>query len=174
MMNCLHAFSPIIGFGVNVVCQVCCCRYITGFSVLKSIFVGFTAGMFSLLIVELYCFKQLSLSLPGNAPSTFVNIVTYSALGYGYFHFINLGETARRIRILRELYDSKEGLAMSEILERYSAKEIIEKRMNRLINNGQIICKNDRYYVGNPMMLLIAKIIVTMKLIVFGKKSEFT
>ena len=95
------------------------------------------------------------------------------SLEYCYFNFINLGETARRIRILRELYDSKKGLSMAEILERYNAKNIVEKRLSRLINHGQIIDKNDKYYIGNPIMLLIARIIVTMKLILLGKKSEF-
>lgn len=174
MVNYLHIFSPIIGLGVNVICQVCCCRCITGFSLLKSVFVGFAIGIFSLLLIELYYFKQLSLLLQGNISSIFVCAVTYSTLGYGYFHFINLGETARRIRILRELYDSKEGLSMTEILERYNAKDIIEKRIDRLINTGQIIYKDRRYYIGSRVMLFIAKMIAVMKLIVTGKKNEFT
>ena len=173
MIGYLHIFSPVISLGVNVMCQVCCCRYIRGFSLLKSIFVGFALGILSLLFLEFYCFKQLSLSLSGNVCSILVSAVTYSALGYGYFHFVNLGETARRIRILRELYDSKEGLSMGEILERYNAKDIIEKRIYRLINSGQIIYKNGRYYIGSPVMLVIARIVVRMKLTVLGKKSEF-
>lgn len=94
-------------------------------------------------------------------------------MGYCYFHFINLGETARRIRILRELYDRKEGLSMEEIFKRYNAKEIFERRIARLINNGQIIYKDGKYYIGKPIMLLMAKMIVTMKLILLREKSEF-
>ena len=29
-------------------------------------------------------------------------------LGYCYFHFVNLGETARRVRIVRELWQSED------------------------------------------------------------------
>lgn len=158
----MHIFSSIIGLAANVISQVCISRYIPRFGLLKSILVGFIFGMCILLF----------LSLSGNISSLLVNGITYSALGYGYFHFINLGETARRIRILRELYDSKEGLSMAEILERYNAKEIIEKRINRLINSGQIIYRNGRYYIGKPTMLLIARIIATMKLIVLGREVK--
>jgi hypothetical protein len=45
--------------------------------------------------------------------------------------------------------------------------------MRRLVNNRQILLAGGRYYVGSPVMLLIAKAIVLMKLVVLGKKSEF-
>ncbi|MDD5505564.1 MAG: hypothetical protein PHR73_02265, partial [Candidatus Omnitrophica bacterium] len=92
---------------------------------------------------------------------------------YCYFNFINLGETGRRIRLLRELYDSGSGLNKEEILSRYNAEEVVVLRMKRLVNNHQIILRAGRYYVGSPVMLLIAKAIVLMKLVVLGKKSEF-
>lgn len=173
MVSYLHAFSAIIGLGINVVCQVCTCRYITGFGLLKSIFVGFVFGICSLIFIELYCLSQAPLSLLGNVSSIFVNVITYSALGYGYFHFINLGETARRIRILRELYDSKEGFSMEEIINRYNAEEIVDRRIDRLVNNGQIIFRNGKFYIGRPSMLYIARIIVILKLLFLGKRSEF-
>jgi hypothetical protein len=123
--------------------------------------------------MEFVSLGPVFLYLPENIFSAFANAFTYSALGYCYFHFINLGETARRIRILRELYDSKNGLSKDEILSKYNAHQIISKRIERLVNNGQIIFKDGRYYIGHPMMLLIAKIIVMMKCMVLGKKSEF-
>ena len=98
------------------------------------------------------------------------NFFTYLSLGYCYFHFINLGETARRIRILRELYDSKQGLSEKEILEKYNAEEIVVRRINRLMSNGQILYRDDRYYINSPIMLLISKIIIVLKLLFLGKK----
>jgi len=102
-----------------------------------------------------------------------VGMITYCTLSYCYFHFVNLGETARRIRIIRELYDSKNGLTMEEILERYDAGDIIEKRIGRLLNNGQIIYKEGKYFAGNSTMLLMNRAMVLMKLVVLGKRSEF-
>ena len=65
------------------------------------------------------------------------------------------------------------GLSEEEILQRYNAEEIVTKRLGRLIKNGQIICKNNRYYIGKPLMLFISKLIVSMKILVLSKKSEF-
>jgi hypothetical protein len=56
------------------------------------------------------------------------------ALGYCFFHFINLGETACRIRILIELSESDYGLSRNEILERYDASYVVNVRLQRMIN----------------------------------------
>ena len=173
MLIYLYVFLPIICLAINVLCQIYICRYITGFSLLRSVFIGFALGICCLVFAELYFLNQAYLSLSGNIASIFVNVITYIALGYGYFHFINLGETGRRIRILRELYESKAGLSQKEIMERYNVKEILEKRINRLINNGQIVYKDGKYYIASPIMLLIVRTTDLMKIILTGRKSEF-
>lgn len=168
-----QVLSPIIGLFINVSFQCVSFRYISNLALLKSVFLGFTVGLLGIFMLEFYALFTLSISSKDSIYILIVNFITYSSLGYCYFHFINLGETAQRIRIIRELYDSKDGLSTKEILERYNAKDIVEIRIKRLVNNGQIIYKEDRYYIGMPIMLLMAKIIVTMKIIVLGKRSEF-
>ncbi len=127
-----------------------------------------------LFLIEAFYVAQLpSLPILKNIPSVFINIVSYSALGYCYFHFVNLGETARRIRLLRELSESNAGLSMDEILQRYNAKEIIENRLNRLLKSGQVIHKDNRYYIGKPVMLFMSKMVVFAKRFILGKSSEF-
>ena len=172
MLN-LHIFSAIIGLVVNVIVQICSFRYVRKLDLLISIFFGFIVGICTLLFVEWWYFTKIILPLSERIFSIFVNIITYFALGYGYFHFVNLGETARRIRILRELIDSENGLSINEIFQRYNARDIIEVRINRLIKNGQIICKNNRYYIGKPFVLWMAKIITTLKFIILGRRGEF-
>ena len=139
---------------------------------MNSVFLGFIFGFLNLLLFELYIYLVL---IPNR--SFIVNLITeiiiYTALSYCYFVFINLGETARRIRILREVFDEPEGLSLEEILRRYNAKEIIERRLQRLLANGQIIAKEDKYYIGKPLMLWMAKIVVAFKFILLSKKSEF-
>ncbi|MFA5337137.1 MAG: hypothetical protein WC330_02235 [Candidatus Omnitrophota bacterium] len=167
-MACDYAFLPVVSFILNVICQVFGMRCIKSLGLLKSIFFGCAFG---LVILSITIF--IYLNGKANLSQIIYSFVTYGALSYCYFHFINLGETARRIRLLRELMDSKDGLSVSEILEHYNAKEIIEKRLGRLIKSGQIIYRDGRYYIGKPIMLLIASIIVKLKLIILGKRSEF-
>lgn len=169
----LQVFNSVFGLMINVLAQVFCFRFIRGIGLLKSVFLGFFAGFLSVLIIELYLFFAISTSFMDFFMFLIVNSIFYASLGYCYFHFINLGETARRIRILGEIYDSKDGLSLKEILQRYNAKEIVEKRISRLLNNGQVILKNGRYYIGNPIMLMINRVIVAMKLMLLGKRSEF-
>ncbi len=172
MTNYLYVLSPLISLGVNVISQIFCCRRSKSEGLLKSVFAGFAFGAFSLLLISLYCLKRLSMPFPDNTASFLTNAITYSALGYGYFHFINLGETGRRIRIIMELLNHEKGLSAEEILERYNAGDIIRKRINRLVDSRQIMQKNGRYYINSRLMLSIARIIVCMKIIVLGRKSE--
>jgi hypothetical protein len=169
----MEVVTPIFGLIVNAFVQTFTFRCMKRIRLLKSVFIGFAAGLLGMLLIEMSLWHEfLGVSSVDILCGLVVNIITYSLLGYCYFHFINLGETARRIRILRELYEHKEGLSKSEILERYNAKEIVEKRMNRLVNKHQIFLKNGKYYIGNRTMLLITKIIYTLKRMIFGKRAQ--
>jgi hypothetical protein len=160
---------PIIALIINVFSQIISKRCVKGLSLLKSEFLGCAAGFLGIFGIEFFLFSK------GKNPIalTIANLIIYLSLEYCYFTFINLGETARRIRILRELYDSKEGLSMEEILAKYNAREIFKKRTERLVNNGQVLFRNGRYTICNPTMLFIAKAIVILKMAVLGKRSEF-
>lgn len=173
LMNIIQVLTPIIALTLNVLFQVLGYRYVIRSSLLKSLFLGFFFGFIVLILLEFYAFFVGENSGEDCFYIAMVNVIAYSALAYCYFHFVNLGETARRIRIVRELYKSKNGLSMKELLAIYNARKMVEMRISRLLNSGQIICKNNRYYVGKPVILFIAKIIIMMKIIILGKKSEF-
>ncbi len=170
MTECLRLVSPLFGLLTNTVIQVFSLRFISRCGLLTSIILGFAGGFLSLSVLEVYVYFAAA---EHSLPATLTNVVIYFALCYCYFHFVNLGETARRIRMLRELYDSYEGLTVSEILERYNAKEIVDKRLKRLVSNRQVIYRDGRYTIGNPLMLFIAKAIVTVKMALLGRRSEF-
>ena len=169
----LHILSPLYGLLINIITQLLGYRYIKKLGLLHSVYIGFLCGfllMFAIEIASLFIIKLLLMELFGQI---ILNSISYIALGYCYFHFINLGETARRVRIARELRESEEGLSMDELLERYNASKIIHIRLQRMIENKQIIDREGRYFIGKPVMLYIAKIIVMLKLIFLGKRTEF-
>ena len=165
LISYMHVLSPLCGLLTNIITQLSGCRYARKWGLLQSVFSGFFCGFVIVLIIEAVYYlatKPSSVELTGQ---TAVSIMTYIALGYCYFHFINLGETARRIRIVRELRESDNGLSMDELLERYNASEIINVRLERMMRNKQIVLRDGRYYIGRPIMLYIAKVIVMMKLV---------
>jgi len=173
ILHFLHVICPLLGLLINAISQVLLCRYAGGLGLLRSIFVGFFCGFIVVISIEAGNYFATAVSIGYLMGQLFVCIITYGTLSYCYFHFVNLGETARRIRILRELYDSKDGLSMEEILNRYNANDILEKRIGRLLNNDQIICKEGKYFAGNSTVLFMNRAMIIMKLVLLGKRSEF-
>jgi len=169
----LHVFSPLVGLLANVITQMSGCRYGKRSGLLRWVFIGFLGGFVTVLAIEAgYTFTTES-TLVESIGRLMLSTITYMTLGYCYFHFINLGETARRIRILRELLESEHGLSRNEILDRYNASDILNIRLQRMINNKQIVLRNERYFIGKPVMLYMAKAIVMMKIVLLCKRGEF-
>jgi hypothetical protein len=169
-MPYFNIFIPILSICFNILAQVFCYKYIVKKALLRSEYLGFVCGFGVFAIGELIAYQgQLRESLFLSC----VNLIIYACFAYGYFSFINLGETARRIRLLRELYESPGGLTKEEILRKYNADAIINIRLGRLLNNKQIILHDGKYYSGGPVMLMISKTVIFIKQLVLGKSSEF-
>jgi len=167
-----HILAPIIGLLANTVTQIIIFRLWKERYLLKSVFSGFVCGLMAVLVIEI---ASLILNRPEGMEflgQLSMVMVTYFALGYCYFHFINLGETARRIRILRELQESKNGLTLEGILKRYNALAIINVRLQRMISNKQIVLQAGRYYIGSPLMLYMAKTLIFFKWVLLRRRSE--
>lgn len=158
-MTIIQALSPVAGLGVNCAAQILLCR--RSGRLLGSVYRGFAGGAAACALV---C---------GFTAELLPSLITYGALGYCYFHFINLGETARRIRIMRELAEAgPEGLSKEELLARYNARAMAEVRLARLLNNMQVIEREGRYYVGKPAVLYMARTMTLMKRILLGRTAE--
>ena len=169
----MHLLSPVIGLAANVLIQVAGFRFSPKLSLLKSIMLGFAAGVVMVLFIEAGMLLNFPHALYHELDIFLVDLLIYCALGYCYFHFLNLGETARRVRILREVYDSPNGLRLEELLKKYNARAIIRYRMDRLLDNSQVVLHNGKYIISSSALLLISKLIISLKLLILAKKSEF-
>ena len=97
------AFVPIACLIINMLFQIASFRYILKTNLLRSVFVGVGAGAFGLLIYQSYFFRIEAMALTDRIAMFLVNLLIYASLSYCSFSFICLSETARRIRILREI-----------------------------------------------------------------------
>jgi hypothetical protein len=167
------AGAPLAGLTVDVLLQVSWCRFVRRSGLLRSIIVGFAGGLLVTGFLCVWCTFQLELTPVDTAGQLLANLATFMALGYGYFHFLNLGETARRVRLLRELVEADGSLSPKELYRRYNAQTMVRARLDRLIKAGQVILQDGRYCLGNSTLLFSARIIEIMKLVVLGKRSEF-
>ena len=158
---------PVVGLALNVLAQLVSYRLTRGY--LPSILIGFSAGLVGLAAAEFYASPiPWAPEIPGLIAA---NILTYGALGYGYFHFLNLGETARRVRLLRELHEAGGALSESEILARYNAAMIVGVRVQRLLRSEQIVCHEGRYHIGKPLLLAAARTLAFLKQVLLGKNQ---
>ena len=91
------------------------------------------------------------LRLEGWLPVLAYLAVVYNGLGYGYFHFFNLSETARRIRLLIEVY-----LGVESGKEQYQPELMVKNRINRLVALGQLEEVQGRYRIKGRLLLKAA------------------
>ena len=163
----LHVAIPVLGLAVNVGGQVLVFRLGGCRGLLKSIVAGFFLGLVCVVAAEAFTWRA-GVGASDRLGILAANVLTYAALGYVYFHFVNLGQTARRVRILRELFEADCDLSEADILERYSAREIVRLRVGRLLASGQIVSAAGRYAIGRPTMLVFSRLIVALKRLVLG------
>ncbi len=169
----IYGMTPLIGLLINAVIQISGFRSVPKIGLLRSVHLGFFAGICSLAAIDLLYRKFFYFLFQNMMLADITNMIAYSALGYCYFNFVCLGETARRIRMLIEIYHSKEGLSLKEILGRYNAREVVGKRIDRLLNSGQLKYEDGKYLIGKPIVLLLANWVILLKLVLLGKRSEF-
>jgi hypothetical protein len=170
----LFAIAPLLALAVNVIVHVSTYRFRFTKSMLRAVYTGFFLGLSSLFVLNIYLLWELNLPALENVSKVFLSISTYAILSYGYFHFNNLGETARRIRILREFIIS-DGMNFEELRGKYSSKEMMKLRLDRLVRAGQIVISEDgQIKLNGNLVLGMARVIVLLKIILLKKKtSEF-
>ena len=92
---------------------------------------------------------------------------------YGLFAFdyvigwFNLGETARRIRLLRELARAP-GRTMTapDVLRAYNADMIVTARLRRLVGSGQLRLRDGRYTIGGRFFVWQARMLARLKVLI--------
>lgn len=171
LLDILNVICPVLGLGVNSFVQTAGIRYIAWCSYLKSIIFGFVCGFCFVVSFGIVFIVSGCEPFGDSIAFLLVNLISYSLLGLCYFAFINAPVSALRVRLLSELYESKGGLTLEEILTQYNSQEIIRIRIDRLVNNGQIICRKGRYYKKRSITLVMVGIGELLRVIIFGRKS---
>jgi hypothetical protein len=170
----LSALSPISGLALNATVQVASFRIRPSIGLLRSEYLGFAAGFACVAgIAGAAMVAPSGTGSPADAAfRALLSLCCYAALGYCHFHFVNLGETARRIRLLRELHEAGGALSHPDLVARYGAREIVERRIARLLGTGQVVLCEGRYHIRNPLVLTIARGMMALKMVLLKKGSE--
>jgi len=160
----LILLPPVVGGIVNVATQVLVCRSGKA-GLMASIFIGFAAGLAATLLMHALPTEQ---SLWQGA---LANVVIYGCGGYTYFHLLNMGETARRIRLLRELSAAgADGLTGPQLAERYNSREMLARRLERLTTQGIVREEDGRLHLVKRGALVMTGMVGLFKAIVLGRE----
>jgi len=140
---------------------------------MRAIFVGFVAGLTVLLVGE----AVIIIGDRRNVLEAVIRLVAdgllYGCTSFLFFNFINAGESAIRIRILRELRAAGRSLPEAELLEAYNDGSIVEARLARMLANGQLEMVNGHYRLRSQTLVRMAYFFLTLKWVLLRRSSEF-
>ena len=127
---------PAAALAVNVLVQLAVVRAAPARGIAPSIAAGFLAGLAAVAAGSVVLPAGAGAGLLDRSATGLADLGAYLCLSYCYFNFLNLGITARRIRLLIELLEAPDGLTWAQVLERYDARQMVGARLGRLLAGG--------------------------------------
>ncbi len=165
--------APVLALAANVVAQVLLVRLRKGAHFLRSVVEGCLAGAGLLVVLEGTRLFFQGISLETLALTLLVNAPAYLALSYCYFNFVNLGQSSVRIRIYARIAEAPAGLLMEEIAREYNESALLQLRLHRLNESGDMVEKNGVFHTNRRRLVWIAAVIFKIKQFLLGKTGEF-
>src|SRR4051794_22570472 len=101
----LQALSSVAGLAAYCVTQVLIARMARAKGPYFSLMIGFVAGLLVTLGIDVAVSCRAATPIADAAALLLLNFVSYLALAFGYFNFVNLSIASLRIRILEELLE---------------------------------------------------------------------
>ncbi|HLN38113.1 MAG TPA: hypothetical protein VK337_10050 [Xanthobacteraceae bacterium] len=163
--------APVAGLALNVLTQIMTAHLSRG-KIGASIIIGILGGLALTLAVIALAHTAAPGATGGFADTWLLGVTTYLALAFGFWAFLNLNITSLRIRILRELVRAGGSLALSDMPVLYSGAERLRRRLERLENGGQIVCKDGRWRLRSWQVLAIARCVEALRNLILPRSAR--
>ena len=161
----LLTFAPVIGLGINCLAHILC-RKVIGLRIGHGLVCGFLLGF--VVTAVIVAANRPATAAVGELAGLWIMIaVTYAALAFGFWAFLNLNMTSLRIRMLRELLHSGEGMSRAELFGRYSAEEFLRRRLARLQHAGDLALVDGNYRLGSRKLLYVEHCLNILRAAIF-------
>lgn len=100
-------------------------------------------------------------------------LIVYTCLSFCYFILFTMTETARRIHILRRIFEKDAPAAMNDLAVEYSAADMLSVRIERMLALKQLKRSGDRYFIDNKLLYRAGTIVAAWaKLLGFSAKDR--
>ena len=164
--------APILGLGVYCISQILIARGSPGRSPYHSLKLGFVCGLLAAMAVCGWGVGSMALSLQDRVGYLTLDLLSYLALAFGYFNFVNLTVASLRIRLLEEIRESGGAMSADAIVATYNSREVVAIRLQRLIQGGHLVEKNGRLHSGRLPFLIVARIFDGLHWFIFGRRGK--
>lgn len=166
--------APVVGLATYCIFQIAVARLASDRSPYYSLAIGFMCGLGAVLAVASWAASCLAVVVVDRVAYLLLDIVTYLALAFGYFNFVNLTVASLRIRLLEEIQESGGGLPRGALMKNYDSRQVVAIRLDRLVRGGHLMDKDSRLHSGRLSFLIVARIFDGLHWFIIGnsKKSK--
>jgi len=84
-------------------------------------------------------------------------LLVYNCCGFGYFCLLNVTETSLHVNILMQLR-VQGGMTQDQLIARYSVKQMLAARIERMTSLGHLENRDGRYYLRKNTVLQIERV----------------
>ncbi len=96
--------------------------------------------------------------------------LAFNSVAYSYFHFFNLSETGRRIRMLLQLLEGEHIGINDAGLTTYNGQAMVNQRLARLLQMGQVSsASGGRYRISGRFLLRAARLVRSIGRLTTGR-----
>mgnify|MGYP001607687086 CR=1 FL=1 len=164
----LYLTLPFVGVGVSFGVHIALARWQALEGYFMAWLFGFCSGAAFVVGAHVYLLFLYSEAWGDILAMGIVNLCMFVLFGFCYFSLFHVGVSSLRARIFEELQRSPNGLTREELLDRYSARTMLDTRLARLIRGGQLVYAHDRYFLGKPHILIYTRFEDILRWIVLG------
>jgi hypothetical protein len=164
--------SPVLALATNCGAHVAVARISGNSGPYRAIVRAAFVGLGVVVALTLVGCGRLSLSRDDVVAFLVLNVVTYLALSFDYFSFVNLCLTSLRIRMLREILGAGGSLAGKRLGGLYDDRGLMNLRIGRLVNGGHLVLRHGRLYSQKGFFLAIATLFDWLRWFVMGSTGD--
>lgn len=164
----LLLLAPLSGLAVCCATHVGLARFRPGRSPYPALLKAFAVGFVVALAVAVGALHTAGTPNADALALATLAVLTYIALGWCYFHFVNLGIASLRIRVLEEIAEAGGTLPAAALRDRYDDRRLVETRLHRLVSGGHVVVRDGSYHRGSGWFLLVAKVFAALRRLIIG------
>lgn len=155
MASLALALSPFAALAINSLIYLFNRRYLKR-SIGVSIAVGFVLGLIAVVALIAWTMPQANID---SLDAWVGTIMTYTAVSFGFWAFLNLNITSIRISILRYMLQNGATVNIADLLATYAGEKLLQRRLLRLTAGGQVVLVEGKWRISSPVLLSMARFI---------------